>query len=271
MRGINSRSTLYEAGVDSQLQLKELVGRNPLLADIEVPAPPEEERLREREAERKIEAKQQIMEEIVRTEGGAVLEGPRPHVRSKTKKKADEEAKRAQELRKKHNEKMRQIRSQNLQSINAAFFSNAKGAIDENKGWACEFASTAPPPNDVATTSQPLASGPGESPSKDKQSEVAFPPEETKEAKEKLKESEIAARDVANIAAFRQEGEYVYELFAILVHSGSAFGGHYFAYIKDQESAGWLSYSDTMVRPLRIAEIQRVFGGVDAQSTAGSG
>jgi len=29
-----------------------------------------------------------------------------------------------------------------------------------------------------------------------------------------------------------QQGPYVYELFSIMVHSGSANGGHYYAYIK---------------------------------------
>ncbi len=28
------------------------------------------------------------------------------------------------------------------------------------------------------------------------------------------------------------QGKYVYELFSVMVHSGSAAGGHYFAYIK---------------------------------------
>lgn len=29
-----------------------------------------------------------------------------------------------------------------------------------------------------------------------------------------------------------KEGPYVYELFSIMIHSGSAIGGHYYAYIK---------------------------------------
>ena len=31
---------------------------------------------------------------------------------------------------------------------------------------------------------------------------------------------------------FFSKGPYVYELFSIMVHSGSAAGGHYYAYIK---------------------------------------
>jgi ubiquitin carboxyl-terminal hydrolase 47 len=32
---------------------------------------------------------------------------------------------------------------------------------------------------------------------------------------------------------YLKEGEYVFDLFAILIHSGGAYGGHYYAYIKD--------------------------------------
>lgn len=30
----------------------------------------------------------------------------------------------------------------------------------------------------------------------------------------------------------REKGPWVYELFAVLIHSGSALGGHYYAHIK---------------------------------------
>ena len=58
----------------------------------------------------------------------------------------------------------------------------------------------------------------------------------------------------------------MYELFAILVHSGSAYGGHYFAYIKDLQANSWVAFNDVTVRPIRISEIQRVFGGHDSRS-----
>lgn len=38
--------------------------------------------------------------------------------------------------------------------------------------------------------------------------------------------------DAALIESYLAEGPYVYELFSIMVHSGSANGGHYYAYIK---------------------------------------
>lgn len=33
-----------------------------------------------------------------------------------------------------------------------------------------------------------------------------------------------------------QNGPYVYELFSVLIHQGSATGGHYYAYIKNMVS-----------------------------------
>jgi ubiquitin C-terminal hydrolase len=36
--------------------------------------------------------------------------------------------------------------------------------------------------------------------------------------------------------AIASSGEWVYELYSVMVHSGSAMGGHYYAYIKDLDS-----------------------------------
>ena len=65
-----------------------------------------------------------------------------------------------------------------------------------------------------------------------------------------------------------------YELFAILIHSGSAQGGHYHAFIKDtiaqpcagaaataDRSAGWCDYNDAQVTPLDLPTLARVMGG----------
>lgn len=40
---------------------------------------------------------------------------------------------------------------------------------------------------------------------------------------------------------------YLYELFAIMIHSGSASGGHYYAYIMDFESHEWFCFNDQNV------------------------
>ena len=55
----------------------------------------------------------------------------------------------------------------------------------------------------------------------------------------------------------------MYELYAILIHSGGAYGGHYYAYIKDTEDTGkWHSFNDTAIMEIDVNEINdRVFGG----------
>lgn len=62
------------------------------------------------------------------------------------------------------------------------------------------------------------------------------------------------------------KGAYVYELYAILNHNGGAFGGHYFAYIKD-ESNYWHNFNDSTVTPIDDSEIAKTFGG-DSANTA---
>lgn len=42
-------------------------------------------------------------------------------------------------------------------------------------------------------------------------------------------------------------GKYLYELFAIMIHSGSASGGHYYAYIKEFEHNEWFCFNDQTV------------------------
>ena len=42
-------------------------------------------------------------------------------------------------------------------------------------------------------------------------------------------------------------GPYVYELFSIMIHSGSASGGHYYAYIKDFKTGEWFCFNDQSV------------------------
>ena len=43
------------------------------------------------------------------------------------------------------------------------------------------------------------------------------------------------------------KGPYTYELFSIMIHSGSASGGHYYAYIKDFRTQEWLCFNDQSV------------------------
>lgn len=57
------------------------------------------------------------------------------------------------------------------------------------------------------------------------------------------------------------EGPNVYELFSILIHSGSALGGHYYAYIKSFENLKWYCFNDSTVTQIQQDDIQKVYGG----------
>ncbi|KAL7307041.1 hypothetical protein TKK_0000784 [Trichogramma kaykai] len=62
------------------------------------------------------------------------------------------------------------------------------------------------------------------------------------------------------------KGPYIYELFSIMIHSGSASGGHYYAYIKDFRTKKWLCFNDQTVKPITQEEIIKSYGGGDRGS-----
>ena len=78
------------------------------------------------------------------------------------------------------------------------------------------------------------------------------------------------AKQVAEIELYKKDGEYVYELFSIMIHSGSAMGGHYFAYIKSFEDSKWRNFNDSSVKEIEEKEIINVFGGESTSSWGGS-
>lgn len=59
---------------------------------------------------------------------------------------------------------------------------------------------------------------------------------------------------------YLQEGDYVYELYAILIHSGGAHAGHYYAFIKDSADNQWYKFNDVMVHKISFLEIVSTFG-----------
>ncbi|XP_055315105.1 ubiquitin carboxyl-terminal hydrolase 47 isoform X3 [Sitodiplosis mosellana] len=56
-------------------------------------------------------------------------------------------------------------------------------------------------------------------------------------------------------------GPYNYELFSIMIHSGSASGGHYYAYIKEFENGEWFCFNDQSVSPISKEDIEKSYGG----------
>jgi uncharacterized UBP type Zn finger protein len=59
---------------------------------------------------------------------------------------------------------------------------------------------------------------------------------------------------------YRSDGNFVYELYAVMNHQGNAHGGHYYGYIKDFESGKWFNFNDTTVREISILDIIKLFG-----------
>eukprot|EP00357_Protocruzia_adherens_P000598 CAMPEP_0115029208 /NCGR_PEP_ID=MMETSP0216-20121206/36839_1 /TAXON_ID=223996 /ORGANISM="Protocruzia adherens, Strain Boccale" /LENGTH=1045 /DNA_ID=CAMNT_0002405699 /DNA_START=269 /DNA_END=3406 /DNA_ORIENTATION=- len=88
--------------------------------------------------------------------------------------------------------------------------------------------------------------------------------------KKDAKTDDIASRDESlksYVKSCLREGEFVYELYSIMIHAGSAMGGHYYAYIESFEDRNWYSFNDSTVKKIAINEIPNVFGG---KKTAGS-
>ncbi|KAJ8315140.1 hypothetical protein KUTeg_007290 [Tegillarca granosa] len=72
--------------------------------------------------------------------------------------------------------------------------------------------------------------------------------------------SEAAAND-KNAKELEYKGPYVYELFSIMIHSGSAAGGHYYAYIKSFKDGQWYCFNDQHVSKITYEDITKTYGG----------
>jgi len=245
---------LYEAAEGNEKSLKELIMNNPLLTKIKGVVAgdlTEEEKHQIEQAERKIEIRKQDRERIILEEGGEeiVIEA-RESIKSVANESKRKELERKRDINKKYRDKMKKSHKKNT---NPGFLKRPKKGIDSNKECIIVYDS------DKAQNQHMNAKIEAEL----KKEEVKKKEEKKGEEEEKLmtiEEKEIPELDLKNKEKFLKEGEYVYELFAILVHSGSAYGGHYFAYIKDITTGNWYSYNDVTVRHLRISEIQKVFG-----------
>jgi ubiquitin C-terminal hydrolase len=60
-----------------------------------------------------------------------------------------------------------------------------------------------------------------------------------------------------------------YELFSIVIHSGTAMGGHYYAYIKSFEDNKWYNFNDSSVCEIEIEELPKIFGSGTYSSPTG--
>eukprot|EP01138_Halocafeteria_seosinensis_P009421 gb/GECG01009628.1/.p1 GENE.gb/GECG01009628.1/~~gb/GECG01009628.1/.p1 ORF type:complete len:1475 (+),score=227.04 gb/GECG01009628.1/:1-4425(+) len=55
-------------------------------------------------------------------------------------------------------------------------------------------------------------------------------------------------------------GPHIYELYSVLVHSGSALGGHYYSFIKNMNTGVWHKFNDSHVTSCSVKEVTNTFG-----------
>ena len=63
------------------------------------------------------------------------------------------------------------------------------------------------------------------------------------------------------VQQYLRDGPLVYELYSVLVHSGTANAGHYFSYIRSPDSHRWYLFNDERVHEIAPNEIEKSFGG----------
>ena len=63
----------------------------------------------------------------------------------------------------------------------------------------------------------------------------------------------------------------MYELYAVLIHQGSASFGHYYALIQDLSKSEWFEFNDSVVKPIKPSELKRAVGATDANATWSGG
>jgi hypothetical protein len=70
------------------------------------------------------------------------------------------------------------------------------------------------------------------------------------------------------VEEYFKDGPLVYELMGILIHRGGAYGGHYYAYIKNFEDKDWYIFDDTRVCKTSLETlVDDSFGGMFTNSS----
>lgn len=79
-------------------------------------------------------------------------------------------------------------------------------------------------------------------------------------------EKKVWSRDQIDLLV-QERGEWVYELYAVLIHSGAIAGGHYYAYIKDLDTNKWYNFNDSHVSPIDESVVQEAWGASSSYSS----
>jgi ubiquitin carboxyl-terminal hydrolase 47 len=107
------------------------------------------------------------------------------------------------------------------------------------------------------TTKRKLQTDPYEERKKQQEEELA----NKKKKRQENFENYLKDRE-EKISQYLRDGPLVYELYGILIHSGGAYGGHYYTYIKSFEDGKWYNFNDSTVTELDVGDIPaHCFGG----------
>lgn len=81
--------------------------------------------------------------------------------------------------------------------------------------------------------------------------------------------TEADKEEVSHSEATLPADYYQYRLRGIVIHMGSAEGGHYYCFIQDRDSGKWLEFNDTLVREVDQADIPaEAYGGEEQFSVS---
>lgn len=99
-----------------------------------------------------------------------------------------------------------------------------------------------------------------DSKSKDRTAGSAIDSKDGNKSEEPIEEGGSSNLTKEALESKHQSTHLTYQLFSIMIHSGSASGGHYYAYIKDFTSDDWFCFNDQSVTRISDDDIKRTYG-----------
>ena len=92
-------------------------------------------------------------------------------------------------------------------------------------------------------------------------------PAPTPDDEECVAEVDTFDHSVDPLQLVEEKGEWVYQLYAVLVHSGAISGGHYYVYIRDTSTNKWWNFNDSSVTEVSEKTVLEAQGGFTATTS----